>query len=325
MTSTSRAVRIVAVAIAALALLVAALTLPPTAQPAAYHAFADHREVLGIVNFWNVATNLPFLIVGALGIWRVRRGAHTRLAFLDPAERRAYSAFFGAVTLTAFGSAFYHLEPADSRLVWDRLPMTMAFMSLASALVTERIDARVGARLLLPLLAAGLASVAYWRWSAAGGTENLTPYAVVQYGTIAVVLMIAALFPSRYDRRHDLYGAFLLYALAKLAEGADTHLFMFGRWLSGHSLKHLLAAAAVYTILRGLSLRSRVEPPWAGGVGGGPQPAAERLRAVQPRKHPADSVVRIAMRLAGCPLICRAMVSAPAFASGGADAGVAGQ
>jgi hypothetical protein len=42
--------------------------LPPIPQDPSYHQFADQRTLLGIPNFWNVVSNLPFVLVGAIGL-----------------------------------------------------------------------------------------------------------------------------------------------------------------------------------------------------------------------------------------------------------------
>ena len=113
-----------------------------------------------------------------------------------------------------------------------------------------------GVRALVPLVVLGVASVGYWRISAAAGAENVMPYLAVQFGSIAILLLIAALFPSRYARPHDIYIVVGLYAIAKLAESLDVWVFSFGGHFSGHSLKHLLAAAAAYQVLRTLEARA---------------------------------------------------------------------
>ena len=77
--------------------------LPPIPQDQSYHNFADQRTLLGIPNFWNVVSNLPFAIVGAVGLWQFHR---------DPAT----VVFFAGVFLTAFGSAYYHWAPSDGTL-----------------------------------------------------------------------------------------------------------------------------------------------------------------------------------------------------------------
>ncbi len=245
------------VAIAAAAALWGVLA-PPLAQPQAYHLFADVRPFLGVANAADTLSNLAFLGVGALGLaflWRAR-ASESRERFATPQDMRPYWVFFAGVALTSAGSAYYHLAPDDARLVWDRLPMTIAFMSLVAALAGERISGRAGNLLLVPLVLLGLASVAYWRWSALAGIENLRPYLAVQFGSIAVVLAIALLFRSRYSHGAVIYLLALAYGLAKAAEVYDREIFALGGWVSGHTLKHLAAAAGVWLFLLSLQRRS---------------------------------------------------------------------
>ena len=134
--------------------------------------------------------------------------------------------------------------------------MTVSITALVAATLAERIDVDAGVRLLGPLVALGVASVLWWSISAGRGAEDLVPYIVVQFGSIALLLLMAALFPSRYTHAPGLLPVIALYGAAKAAEHFDEALFAFGSMLSGHSLKHLLAAAAVYQILRILKARS---------------------------------------------------------------------
>src|SRR5437667_12639658 len=46
----------------------------PVPQDISYHEFADRRTVLGVPNFWNVISNVAFLIVGIAGLRAVRKG-----------------------------------------------------------------------------------------------------------------------------------------------------------------------------------------------------------------------------------------------------------
>jgi hypothetical protein len=231
----------------------AAIFAPPFAQPLSYHEFADRRTVLGLANFGDVASNLPFLVVGVLGLWAMRPGG--RALFLENAERWPYLIFFAGVLLTAFGSCWYHLAPDNARLVWDRLPMTMAFMGLVSALVAERVNLSFGRALAMPAVVAGLASVWYWQWTAAQGAENLMPYLILQGYAIAMVLVLATLYPPRYTHGAMLTGVFLWYLLAKLLELGDRQVFAVGGIVSGHTLKHLVSGLASYWVLRMLIAR----------------------------------------------------------------------
>lgn len=239
------------------ALMAGVFLLPPCAQPTGYHDFADTRTIFGIANFFNVITNLLFLLVGITGLAFLLRDPRTPSAFAERAEQRSYLVFFIGVALTGIGSAYYHLAPDNARLLWDRLPMTVGFMSMLAAMITERVSLKGGIRLLGPLVVLGIASAVYWRLSASAGAENVMPYVVVQYGSIAIVLLIAALFPSRYTQANRIYLVIGLYIMAKIAESLDAWVFSMGSIVSGHSIKHLVAACAAYQILRMLKARAR--------------------------------------------------------------------
>jgi len=135
-------------------------------------------------------------------------------------------------------------------------------MAIVAAIVGERISTQAGPRLIVPFGLLGAGSVWYWRWSAAHGIENLNPYGAVQFGSALIVLLIVALFPARYTRGGDLLGAVIFYALAKVGEEFDRQIYeATGGLVSGHTLKHLLAALAVYWILRMLWLRQPIGAP----------------------------------------------------------------
>src|SRR5262245_6250447 len=141
----------------AAASLAALLLLPPILQDQSYHRFADERTLLGIPNFWNVVSNLPFVAVGAAGLQQFYR---------DPATL----ALFLGIFLTGLGSSYYHWNPNNDTLFWDRLPMTLCFMAILAIVVEERVNARFGAVLLWPLLATGLFSLVLWRWTGIFGS-----------------------------------------------------------------------------------------------------------------------------------------------------------
>jgi hypothetical protein len=239
---------LVLIAMAA-AIVLAAVLLPPIAQPPEYHRFADARTLAGIPNFWNVVSNLAILAAGSAGLRLVaRQPASTALAV--PAARAAYAVLFAGFILTALGSAYYHWAPDNARLVWDRLPMTIAFMGLVGVLVAERIDARTGMRLLVPLVLLGAASVAWWQWTMQRGADDVGPYVAVQFGSIALVLLIAALFPKPAASGTGIFAVGVLYAAGKVAEIFDAQIFAAGGMLSGHTLKHLLVGAAGFALIR---------------------------------------------------------------------------
>ena len=261
-----RAARIAILWASAAAIVIAAALAPPFAQPEDYHFFADQRALLGIANFLDVTSNLAFLVVGLMGLHFVLKGTlgDGSRAFQDSSERWAWGLVFAAAALTCCGSGYYHLAPDSPRLAWDRLPMAIGFMGIVAATVSERISVNAGRWLLVPLGLIGAASVWYWRWSAAHGVENLNPYGAVQFGSALLVLLMIALFPPRYTRGGDFFAGVGLYALAKVAEHFDRPIFAAtGNIVSGHTLKHLLAAAAIFWLLYMLKRRTHVDraPP----------------------------------------------------------------
>jgi hypothetical protein len=208
------------------------LLLAPIPQDQAYHQFADRRTLFGIPNFWNVVSNIPFIVVGAAGLWKLRR---------DPATVVLFTGIF----LTGFGSAYYHWNPSDRSLFWDRLPMTLSFMAILSVVVQERVNARVGAILLWPSLAVALFRLLLWRW-----TDDLRLYAWVQFFPYFALLLLILVFPPKYTGTSYWIIAAVLYALAKLLEFYDEEVYSVGSILSGHTVKHFAAAAACFAILR---------------------------------------------------------------------------
>ena len=248
--------RVFLLVVTTLAAAAAVALLPRIAQPQDYHHFADDRTFLGIPNFLNVASNFPFLAVGIWGFLLAGGRENRSQVFIAPIERWPYLALSLGVALTCFGSAYYHLAPDNVRLVWDRLPMTLGFMSLLSAMLMERVNLRAGLLTLGPLLVLGLASVALWYSSELRGAGDLRFYLMVQFYTLVLILLILALFPARYTRGADLLAAMGFYVLAKVLEATDRPIFNLGHIVSGHTLKHLAAALGVYWVFRMLARRS---------------------------------------------------------------------
>jgi hypothetical protein len=235
---------------------VAAVFGPRISQPLSYHLFADQRTFLGIPHFLDVVSNLAFLVVGVWGmVFVMKASSRTEGAFLRPSERWPYFFFFLGVLLTAFGSASYHWAPDNAGLVWDRLPMAVGFMGLLAAVLGERIAPLSSSRMLIPLLGVGIGSVLYWRWTDLAGRDDLRSYLLVQFGSLLLVLALCFL-RSRYTRGNDLFAVVGLYALAKMFEGLDKPIFAVSAgFVSGHTLKHLIAAVACYFVLHMLMLR----------------------------------------------------------------------
>ncbi|MCZ6698541.1 MAG: ceramidase domain-containing protein [Planctomycetota bacterium] len=238
------------------------LFVDPIPQDPAYHLFADSQSYLGLPNFGNVTSNVGFAVVGLLGLMTVlgRRG---RGIFESPLDAWPYIVFFLGVGVVGAGSAYYHAVPDNERLVWDRLPMTVAFMSLFAAFIADRIHGRAGVVYLLPgLIVVGLLSLFYWEWTEAQGRGDLRFYVLVQlYPMIALPMMCWLFRQSRYTDGKYLAWVIGLYAAAKVLEVFDAGVFdLLANAISGHSLKHLLSAVATYMILRML-VQSKTRSP----------------------------------------------------------------
>lgn len=242
-----------------LALGAIALLLPPIAQPASYHAFADQRVIGGIPHFGDVVSNLAFFAIGVAGLCALLFG-RTRTVFNQPGERVPYLVFFFGVALVGAGSAYYHWAPGNTTLFWDRATMSLAFMALFAAVIADRVDARFGVRYALPgLLLIGVSSVLWWRYQV-----DLRFYFVLgQVWPITSILLIAFLLYPRgnyVSTRHVVLLA-LLYGSAVAFEASDTIIWRLSNHvISGHTLKHLAAAMSVGVIL---PMLHRLAPPRA--------------------------------------------------------------
>lgn len=222
--------------------------LPPIRQDTAYHKFADARAWLGIPNFLDVLSNVAFLYVGLSGLasWYKRRLVGGNVPWVT---------FFVGIALVGFGSAYYHWAPRNDTLVWDRLPMTMGFMAMFVALLSESFGDRVWRVFLVPALVVGLATVLYWHWF-----DDLRFYAWVQFMPLLAVPVLIGLFRSRYSHRHWLLWALACYVLAKIVEIFDPQIFILtGGLVAGHAVKHLLAATGCFLILQMLRRRLQLE------------------------------------------------------------------
>lgn len=219
------------------AALIAMFFVPRIPQDPGYHQFVDSRTLLGVPNFWNVVSNIGYLVVGLYGLVRASR-------LQDPMLRPAYVTFCVAVTIVAFGSSWYHYAPTTESLVWDRLPMAAGFMALVSLVLGERVSWQVSRLLLWPLVAIGVATVAYWAWTEKYGVGDLRPYALVQFLPVLLMPLLLLLFPGNQQSARWLWWTFAGYVVAKTAEQFDGAIYS-AIALSGHSIKHVVSSVAV--------------------------------------------------------------------------------
>ncbi len=224
----------------------------PIPQDPAYHVFADRRTMLAIPNFWNVVTNVPFMIIGTIGMAFVSfRGTVGGL----PELKTEYFVFFLGVCATGLGSGFYHLHPTNETLVWDRLPIVITILAFFGAVVGENVSAAASRKFFWPLIALGIGSVLYWYLTEKSGAGDLRFYALVQYLPVLLVPVILVFFKARLVPAGYVWAVAGVYLVAKIAEILDGSVYAAGCLLSGHSLKHLFAALGTYLFYS--ALRSR--------------------------------------------------------------------
>ncbi len=223
------------------------LFINPIPQDPHYHQFSDQRTICNIDHFWNVMSNLSFLLVGIYGLWRLPSINIINI-------KAAYCVFCLGVILVCMGSGYYHYFPDNHTLFWDRLPMTIAFMAFFSLLLHERVLANTKTFTLIPLLLLGAASVLYWDWTESQGQGDLRFYVLVQFLTVLLIPLILWLYPAHYFRGRLLIMAFVFYVLAKFLEHFDHSIYQSLGFISGHSLKHLSAAIAVLLIIQSIPI-----------------------------------------------------------------------
>lgn len=223
--------------------------LPPIAQPLSYHDFADQRACWGLPNCLDTASNALFVLAGLLGLRFLQR-ARAQAVFLDRREAWPYRVFFFGTVLIGLGSGYYHLAPDNDRLLWDRLAMMLAFMAWFAAVLSERVGVRAGQRLLPLLVAAGIGSAAYWGWSETEGMGDLRPYLLMQLYPMLLIPLLLGLYPPRYSGGRIVLAVIGLYLLVLLCDLGDRPIFaLTGGLVSGHTLKHAIAALAVSGVL----------------------------------------------------------------------------
>ena len=217
--------------------------VPPIAQDPEYLHFADQRTILGVPHFWNVVSNLPFLLLGILGLVAV---ALDRTPGYLPELKPIYKMFYAGVSLTGLASAYYHLNPVNETLVWDRLALTIVFMAFFAAVWGEHISVTMSLKMVWPLIGVGLASVVYWYVSESLGRGDLRFYAVVQFLPMVLLPFIMMTHKSQLTGVAYIWGVILAYGLSKVAEVLDGPVYQASGGYSGHEVKHWVAAAGIF-------------------------------------------------------------------------------
>jgi hypothetical protein len=221
----------------------------PISQPADYHNFADTRAWLGVPNAGDVLSNAGFGLIGLWGLMRLwPHRDHSALAPGWP----GYCLFLVSLILTAAGSGYYHLEPDNARLFWDRLPIALACAGLLGAVRAETVSGRNGGWWLVLLSIYAALSVWWWQFTEQAGQGDLRLYLLLQLLPLVLIPLWQFIYAAPKSARRAFGAAILLYVGAKFAELNDQSLFATLSWISGHTIKHLMAVLAAGVLVRHL-------------------------------------------------------------------------
>lgn len=219
------------------------------------HPFVDARPLWGIPNALDVLSNAPIALAGLLGLLALRGRV------LPGATRAALRVFFIGLLVTGFGSAWYHWAPDAAGLVVDRLGMAVTFAGALALAVAERVgQAPARPTLWVTFMAAVLSAALPFTHG------NVLPWAVVQFGGVALMVWAAWQRPAPGAMGVRIGALIAWYAVAKALELGDAAVFhATGDLVSGHSLKHLAAALAAWPVLNAL----RAQPLRQNAAGSG--------------------------------------------------------
>lgn len=244
--TTKKNIGVLLIATITLASIITAVMIKkPITQDLLYHNFSDTKTLFNIPNFWNVISNLPFFMVGLLGVLTFNKNKLLTLKF---------TVFFIGVMLVALGSGYYHLQPNNSTLVWDRLPMTIAFMALFSIIISDFFNKKIGNFLFYPLLLIGLFSVLYWNF---GNEHDLKYYVLVQFYPMLIIPILLVFFKNKNQQTKGYWLLLIAYIIAKLLEHFDKEIYTFLKVVGGHPIKHIVAALGIWLFIKKILLSDK--------------------------------------------------------------------
>lgn len=214
----------------------------PSSDKDSYFLFADNLTRFGINNCSDVLSNLGFLVASIYGLFILKSSNKIPISYKTPLITIIVGAF-----LTCFGSAYFHNNPNSDTLFWDRMPMTIGFSGVVILMLMDRLHYH---KLVIPLsivlVMTGLLTVFGWHTK----IFTLRPYLIVQYGCLIFTFLTLLLTKPSYIKTGTMLFALSFYVLAKLTEKYDILIFnITSNAISGHTIKHLLAAVAIFLIL----------------------------------------------------------------------------
>jgi len=241
-------------------------------QDPTYHLFVDTRTCLGIIpHAGDVLTNAAILAAGLFGLVLRPRMA------LAPDERAPANALIAGAILTALGSAYYHWEPSNATLVWDRLPMAIVLAAVLVLVMADRAHPLFARYALWPFMLFAMASVVFWGASEAMGRGDLWLYLVVRVGSVVAIAFLLILREPRYTGTKWVVCALACAVALTVFERFDREVFrLTGDLASGHNLKHVAAGLTLACVFWWLRVRKLlpaqpvpISPDGEGEVGPG--------------------------------------------------------
>lgn len=204
-----------------------------------YHDFVDERKFLGIPRFFDTVSNFGFFLVGFLFIKEI---------FLkDEKDKNLIWIAIGTI-LVCFGSGYYHLMPEDSRLLWDRLPISIVFAGILSYSLhaNELIKVSWKKSFDIGYLVFSIMSVLIWYIGSLENKSWLSAYVFVQFGGM-IILIYVSLIGKNKEFNQKIFAVLIWYVVAKICEHFDSTIYQWTeQMISGHTLKHIFSAIALY-------------------------------------------------------------------------------
>jgi len=222
-------------------------------QPQSYYQFADSREFIGIPNGLDVMSNLALLYPAILGLALLQERGKNDYQYRDDIEPIILYSFFSGMVLTFLGSVWFHLDPTDSTLMWDRLGMTIVLACYATLLISDFVSIEMAKKVHYPLIALGLLTIIYWL--VAG---DLRPYFIFKHQPIILIPILLVYGTKYYDRTKDYFWSFIFVILASTVESYDIEIFETIIFISGHTLKHIFAGTALWFVFKMIQQRQQI-------------------------------------------------------------------
>jgi hypothetical protein len=222
--------------------IIMALFYGPISQPQEYHDFADDREILGVPNALDVMSNLAIIYPGVVGLAFIHESRNRTQVSED--EISIQITLFSGMILTFAGSVWFHLDPTDSTMLWDRLGMSVVIGSCISLLIHDMWDRNLAAKIHLPIIIASIVSVLWWPVF-----DDLRVYFIVKHHPFILFPIFLLCGRRIYDKVSGYYWGLSMFLLATIFEFADQQIFEITGIISGHTLKHIAAGIGLWFLM----------------------------------------------------------------------------